>query len=118
MNDKSVKIENIGKTNPFKTPEGYFDNLTESIMSNLPDKFESKPKILSFWDRMQPWLYMAAMFFGIALMLEIVSPRKTLNLTSSTEVEEFYQYYEEQLTSNLYHESLYPDESNFSEHYE
>jgi hypothetical protein len=57
---------------------------------------------------------MAAMFCGIALMINLLhSPAKSsdqgLDLTSSTEIEDFYQYYETQLASHLYDEVFYTD---------
>jgi hypothetical protein len=67
---------------------------------------------------MQPWVYMAAMFAGIALMVKIFVPSPpTLDLTSTAEIEEFYQYYEEQFANNVYHETLYLDEAGLIEDY-
>lgn len=110
---KSInQLDKIGNRNAFKMPEGYFDNLTDQIMTCLPEKIDTEPKVLSLWERVKPWVYMAAMFAGIALMIRMFvgSPDQSLpglNLTSAAEMEEFYQYYEEQLTSNIYHEAIY-----------
>jgi hypothetical protein len=61
---------------------------------------------------------MAAMFIGIALMVRtFVVPSPTLNLTSSTDIEEFYQYYEEQFANDVYHETFYLNEVNLLEEY-
>ena len=107
-------LEEIGNKNSFKAPEGYFEGLTAKIMSQLPEKAQEQ-KTISLWERVQPWVYMAAMFAGISLMVNLFvsSPQKTvegLNLTSSVDIEEFYQYYEDQLVSNMYYESFYFDE--------
>jgi len=65
------------------------------------------------WHKMQTWVYMAAMFIIIALTMNLFSLLRTpssskgLNLTSDSEIEEFYQYYEDQLADNYYHEAFY-----------
>ena len=114
MNKKVSHLEEIGNKNSFKVPTGYFEELTDKIMSQLPEKVE-EPKVVTLWQRVQPWVYMAAMFAGIALMMRIFvgSPQQTisgLNLTSSVEIEEFYQYYEDQLASNIYGDSFFWDD--------
>jgi hypothetical protein len=101
-------LEEIRKTNPFKVPEGYFEKLTANILSQLPEKVEKEAWMPSFWERMQPWIYMAAMFVGIMLMVRLfVGTPPSLDLNSSADIDAFYQYYEEQLTNNIYHEILF-----------
>jgi hypothetical protein len=108
MSNNTIKLEEITKENPFRTPEGFFENLTANILSHLPERSEEEIKVMSFWERIQPWVYMAALFAGIALMINLfVGLPPNLNLTSSTDIEDFYQYYEEQLTNNVYHEALF-----------
>jgi hypothetical protein len=108
-------LEEIGNKNPFKVPEGYFEGLSGRIMSQLPERVVESPQKVSIWVRVQPWLYMAAMFCGIALMVNLVnrSPGQPysqgLNLTSSADIEDFYQYYEEQLTHSIYNDAIYMD---------
>ncbi|MDR2085590.1 MAG: hypothetical protein LBP72_00265 [Dysgonamonadaceae bacterium] len=110
--NSALKLEEIKKTNPFKVPEGYFENLTTHILSQLPEKNEKEIRTPSLWERMQPWVYMAAMFTGIMLMVRLfVGSPPNLDLNSSADIEAFYQYYEEQLTGNLYHETLFPDDT-------
>lgn len=121
MNKENNKLEKIGTGNPFKVPEGYFDNLTENIMSRLPERIAEEQKPISLWKRVEPWVYMAAMFAGIAMMIRLFvgSPQpEKLNLTSSAEIEDFYQYYEEQLANAVYRETFYLDvdeENNWQE---
>jgi hypothetical protein len=118
MDSTKTHLEETGNANRFKVPEGYFENLTGNILSQLPEKIEKESQTVSLWERMQPWIYMAAMFVGIALMIKMfVGSPPTLDLTSSTEIEEFYQYYEEQFANNVYHETLYLDEVNLTEDY-
>ena len=54
-----------GKKNPYTVPEGYFDRFTEELMRQLPDKEATTPPEVKLWDRVKPWVYMAAMFVGL-----------------------------------------------------
>ncbi|GHT77432.1 hypothetical protein AGMMS50262_18420 [Bacteroidia bacterium] len=106
------QLEKTGNKNPFKTPNGYFDNLTEQIMAQLPEKTVQPTKKISLWERVQPWIYMAAMFTGIWLMVNLFADVKShtskgLQLNSVAEMEDFYQYYEDQMTANAYHETMF-----------
>lgn len=106
------QIEKVGKRIPFKVPEGYFEGLTDHIMVQLPPKVDTEVKVLSVWERFKPWAYMVAMFVGIALMVKVfvgspVDSASQMGLVSDADLEEYYQYYEDQLTSSIYHESLY-----------
>jgi hypothetical protein len=110
MRDNTLKLEEIEKKNPFKTPEGYFENLTANILSQLPQKHEETHET-SLWERMKPCVYMAAMFAGIMLMIKLfVGSPPNLELSSSTDIDAFYQYYEEELTKSAYHETLFLDD--------
>ncbi len=65
---KSKKLEDIcGKDNPFSVPDGYFEHFTQQLMDKLPEKKISieAPHHITIWQRIKPWLYMAAMFCGI-----------------------------------------------------
>lgn len=77
---KENKIpEKEGAENPFRIPDGYFENLTPEVMGRLPEK--EKPAILrkeaTTWEKVKPWLYMAAMFIGAWLIIRIASPDRT-----------------------------------------
>jgi len=123
MDKKTTQLEELKKNNPFKVPEGYFENLTDQIMTQLPEKEAATPQVVSLWGRVKPWLYAAAMIAGVAVLAKsfISSPdqtKKNLNLTSSADIEAFYQYYEDELTNSLYHDAFYLDEEYFSNDYE
>jgi hypothetical protein len=113
MSKQVIHLEETGNKNPFKVPERYFEGLTGQIMSQLPERIQAEPKKVSLWQRVQPWVYMAAMFTGIALMLNLFvsSPKQStgLNLVSVAEMDEFYQYYEEQSSNDLYRDAVYVD---------
>ena len=68
-------LRKVGTENPFKVPDGYFEQLTSEIMTKLPEKekvdFTFKQPTL--WDKVKPWCYMAAMFIGAALLIRVGS---------------------------------------------
>ncbi len=104
----------IDKSNPFKTPSGYFENLPEQIISCLPEKEKVETPVVSLWDKIKPWAYMAAMFAGIALMVKVfVRPDAGSNIlsengeVSTSDIEVFYTYYENQYVDAEYHETMY-----------
>ena len=76
--DKLQKM--IGTENPFRVPEGYFENLTSEVMNRLPEKEKSLGAIRkesTMWERVRPWLYMTAMFIGAALIIRVASTDRT-----------------------------------------
>lgn len=72
MNPEEKILQKIGKKNPFTVPENYFENLTQELMDKLPAKEAVlQTEALTLWQRVKPWLYMAAMFCGIMLSVRI-----------------------------------------------
>jgi hypothetical protein len=70
--------EKIGQKNPFSVPEGYFDQLSEQVMAQLPERDfikseqtvtikpqrHAKSKIVA----LRPWLYAAASVVIVLVM--------------------------------------------------
>lgn len=84
MKEEDRIIEKFGRDTGFTLPEGYFDQVFKDTMAKLPPRetVSAEPKI-SAWHRVRPYLYMAAMFGGIWLMMKVfyhVSPMSELNL--------------------------------------
>lgn len=118
MDKKRILLEDLIKVDPFKTPEGYFENFTTGIMSQLPNVVREDLISVNWWHRVRPWVYMAAMFTGIALMLRLFtgSPMPVgtknyalegLKLTSSSDIDDFYRYYEDELARLAYDDTFY-----------
>lgn len=90
MKEEDKLWNKLGTDTPFTVPEGYFEQLTANVMSNLPEKqpdtnVVKKP---TMWERVKPWTYMAAMFVGAALIIRIASNGpSTLNGSSVAGVE-------------------------------
>lgn len=77
--------------------EAYFEQFASRIMEQLPEMEQPKAQPVSLWTRLQPWIYMAAMFAGIALMVRIFSPSQPSTETDIVVAEEHLsnEYYDE-----------------------
>ena len=68
--DKDI-LKQVGRDTGMRVPDGYFEGFTSRMVSQL-DNFEVvEPEKPTVWQRVRPWLYMAAMFAGIALMVRL-----------------------------------------------
>lgn len=71
-NEEKYIKEHFGRQNPFRVPDGYFDQLTDRVMAQLPsDATEIKleaPQTKSRFVALRPWLYAAACFSAVAIM--------------------------------------------------
>lgn len=74
-------LNRCGKENPFKVPEGYFENFAEQLMDKLPEKAPVEAPDITLWMRIRPWVYMAAMFCGIMLMVRTFVGEKNAQAT-------------------------------------
>ncbi len=64
-------FDRCGRKNAFKVPEGYFEDFAGRMMDRLPEKMPVGEETVSLWMRVKPWIYMAAMFCGIMLMVRM-----------------------------------------------
>ncbi len=94
MKEEDKLLKKVGTDNPFTVPEGYFENLTSELMNKLPEQVKSDFQIKepSRWDRVKPWAYMAAMFAGAALIINVASRNPNpfdngTTITSETQTE-------------------------------
>lgn len=87
---QQFNLHTSSKQTGFRVPEGYFEELTQRVMDRLPEVDAAQPMPLSqpipvsqpiaidpqptLWQRVRPWLYMAAMFAGAALIIRVASP--------------------------------------------
>ena len=72
MSPEEKILQKIGKKNPFTVPENYFENFTQELMDKLPAKEAVlQTEAPTLWQRVKPWLFMAAMFCGIMLSVRI-----------------------------------------------
>lgn len=72
MNEEEYISNQLGKRNPFTTPEGYFEQLTERVMSRLADDVAPAAEGIPITRRraplrrLRPWLYAACLCGVIA----------------------------------------------------
>lgn len=81
--------ETFGKDPGWRVPEGYFDSFYKEIGEKLPP-YKAAPEAVSLskWQRVKPYLYLAAMFAGIWMMMKVfhtVSNDSALNLDNPPE---------------------------------
>ncbi|GHU79331.1 hypothetical protein FACS1894145_3240 [Bacteroidia bacterium] len=127
MEKKGIKLDTIKKTDPFKVPERYFENFVPDLMAKLPEHPVEQPKVISLWDRVKPFVYMAAMFAGIALVVNLFTGElnnrqkiaknyasESLKLNSPNDIEDFYHYYEDKMVKEVYDDKLadFQEETN------
>ncbi|MDE5843349.1 MAG: hypothetical protein K2H35_06400 [Muribaculaceae bacterium] len=72
MGKEDKLLNKVGRDSGMKVPEGYFDDFVGKMMAKLPE-YPERPKAqpLSRWQRIKPYVYMAAMFAGIWCMMKM-----------------------------------------------
>lgn len=88
MKEEDEILRKFGAGNSFTVPDGYFDNLTAEVMNKLPEK-ETKLQVQRqnlVWQRVRPWLYMAAVFSGllIGIRFMVINATKSEKATVAT----------------------------------
>lgn len=72
MRQEDKLKDKMGAKLPYSVPEGYFKSFKSSLIDKLPE-YPEKPKVveLSFWQKVRPYVYLAAMFAGIWCMMQV-----------------------------------------------
>ena len=63
-NEETFLKERLGCDNHFRVPEGYFEQLTQQVMQQLPERQPRKSKLVT----LRPWLYAAACVVVLLVM--------------------------------------------------
>lgn len=76
MKDKKDILNKINRHDGLTVPEGFFDDFAAKMAESLPERpeLENPSSIVaprSFWQRVRPYVYMAAMFGGVWCMLKV-----------------------------------------------
>ena len=72
MKKEDLKIlDKLGKEPGFKVPENYFANFNSKMVDSLPEVEITEEEKPTLWVRLRPFIYMAAMFAGIWVMMNI-----------------------------------------------
>ncbi|MDE6007277.1 MAG: hypothetical protein K2G67_06970 [Muribaculaceae bacterium] len=72
MKEEEKIIMRYGRKGPWSVPEGYFDSVRLEVLENLPE-YPAKPVAgqMTRWQRLKPYVYLAAMFAGIWCMMQM-----------------------------------------------
>lgn len=77
MRDKIYKEETIienrfGRNDGRRMPEGYLDSMITEVMAKLPERPAVQPVVeMTRWQKLKPYVYLAAMFAGIWMMMQV-----------------------------------------------
>ncbi len=84
-------LEKVNHRDGLTVPDGFFDDFNERMAAMLPEQeWEKEPLAVqaaaprSFWSKIRPYVYMAAMFAGVWLMMnmfDIVRPSSRPDLS-------------------------------------
>ena len=85
MKEDTELKKKIGKENPFKVPEDYFENIVSEIMKQLPEAEAQESVEITMWERVKPWVYMVAMFCGLMFGLRVMMMDKPVNKEINTD---------------------------------
>lgn len=112
-------------------PEGFFESFAEEMAGRLPENPEAeRPVVLrpkTTWQRLRPYVYMAAMFAGIWCMLKMftmMTPSAGVDLSidnnkvlsSALSDEHFiYDYINDDISSREVWEEMYEDSIDVEE---
>lgn len=98
MKEEDELLKRCGTKNPFTVPDNYFENFSKELMDKLPEKEQPATSMeITMWQRVKPWVYMAAMFCGLMFTVRVVvgPPKQDTPLFSAAETEEFSDEYVE-----------------------
>ena len=102
MKEEQYLIEKVGRQNPFRVPEGYFEGLTSQVMARVDaeqTQRESRPKARVVW--LRPVLYAAASV--CALFVSVTAYQKLAAPSVSAPVE---QVADSQMADNAFDEAV------------
>lgn len=124
--DKENILDKLGRNDGMTVPDGYFADFNRRMAEMLPenDAAEKPVKVTaaprSMWDRIRPYVYMAAMFAGIWCMVKMFSMFGTGNvdlsidnnevLTNALSDDSFvYEYLRDEVSGREVLEDMYLD---------
>lgn len=75
--ENSKILEKLGKDPGFIVPDNFFDDFNKKMAESLPEVKISEEEKPTMWVKVRPFIYMAAMFAGVWLMMNIFSLGKS-----------------------------------------
>lgn len=70
MSDEEKIRSKIGTENPFKVPDGYFEDFQQRLMSSLPERFPAEKTVvrIPLWRKRPFWASVAAALVGVVVL--------------------------------------------------
>ncbi len=112
-------LKQVDRRSGMTVPDGYFADFASRMMEQLPEKKQEKILPRTWWQRSRPYIYMAAMFSGIWLMMWLfndISGRSSNHMSYNPVIatvlqsDNFYDYYMQDLVDEYdVVEGLYDD---------
>ncbi|MCR5130125.1 MAG: hypothetical protein K6C10_01520 [Prevotella sp.] len=65
--EEKFLIENFGKQNHFRVPEGYFDDFADKLMASLPEREEQQAKVVEMKPKRKFVRYAVAAAFAVLI---------------------------------------------------
>ncbi len=76
-------LQDVNRRTGMTVPDGYFDDFTKRMTAQLPVmEWEKEPAPKTLWMKLRPFVYMAAMFAGIWLMLQMFNMMRPVSVDS------------------------------------
>ena len=75
--ENSKILEKLGKDPGFIVPDNFFDDFNKKMAESLPEVKITEEEKPTMWGKVRPFIYMAAMFAGVWLMMNIFSLGKS-----------------------------------------
>ena len=118
-------LKKAGTQNPFSVPDHYFEDFSQNLMAKLPEKEPLPlPEEPTLWQRVKPWIYMAAMFCGIMLSVRVFvgEPQKEeiphINVTDAENIpDEDWEIIIDRIMMDDYTIYQYLTDANFDPNY-
>lgn len=85
MEKQSEILDKVGRKSGMTVPEGYFADFAARMTETLPPLSRTEAPKRSFWQKARPYVYMAAMFAGIWLMMQMFGMMQSRNVDLSIE---------------------------------
>jgi len=72
--EDSPILEKLGKDAGFRVPDNFFEQFNQKLADSLPEVEITETEIVpSLWQRVRPYVYLAAMFAGVWCMIHLFS---------------------------------------------
>lgn len=87
--EEQMLLDRFGRKGSWKVPEGYFAQMMTEVEGKLPAQPQEQRYVeMTRWQKLKPYVYLAAMFLGIWVMMNVfgrVMTSRELNLDNPPE---------------------------------